>query len=159
MIMRKLLFMAAAAIAVVMSAWMVSCADAKEGESKADWELRNSISGLGWHVDMLKDANGNWVRWENSLTLYFEVKFSASNQNFSSRKFYYNKDGDSDEATKEEYSSSNTAYTIKDAKIIEGTVNGEPYFRITLNKKPASSMECSLYFYRENKTYEVIMTR
>ena len=156
--MRRLLYMAATAIVVVMTMGMVSCADAEEGESKADWELRNTINGFPWHVDMIKDANGNWVRWEYSLSLYFEVKFSATNHNFSSRKFYY-KDGVSDETTKEEYSSSNTAYTIKDAKIIEGVVNGEPYFRITLNKKPTSSMECLLYFYRENKTFEVIMTR
>ena len=157
--MRKFLFMAAAAIVIVMSAGMASCADADEGESWSDWELRNTINGFAWHADMLKDANGKWIRWENSLTLYFEVKFSASNHNFSSRKFHY-KDGVSDEATKEEYNSSNnTAFTIKDAKIIEGTVNGEPYFRITLHNKPTSSMECSLFFYRENKTYEVIMTR
>ena len=157
--MRKSRFMLAAAIVVVMTAGMTSCADAEKGESWSDWELRNAINGFPWHVDMIKDANGKWVRWEYSLTLYFEVKFSASNHNFSSRKFHYNKDGVSDEATKEEYSSSSTAYTIKDAKIIEGTVNGEPYFRITLSKKPSSSMECSLYFYRENKSYEVIMTR
>ena len=157
--MRKILFAIAVVIVAVMSAGLVSCADAEKGESWSDWELRNSINGFGWHVDMLKDANGNWVRWENSVTLYFEVKFSASNHNFSSRKFYYNKEGVSDEATREEYSSDKTAYTIKEAKIIEGTVNGEPYFRITLNKKPSSSMEGSLYFYREDKTYEVIMTR
>jgi hypothetical protein len=156
--MKKILYKVAVAIVAVVSVAMASCANAEEGESWDDWKIRNTINGFGWHVDMLKDANGNWVRWENSLTLYFEVKFSASNHNFSSRKFYY-KDGVSDETTKEEYSSSNTAYTIKDAKIIEGTVNGEPYFRITLNKKPDSSMEGILYFYRENKTYEVIMTR
>lgn len=157
--MKKIMYLFAAAVVAVVTVGMASCANADEGESWSDWGLRNTINGFPWHVDMLKDANGNWVRWEYSVTLYFEVKFSASNHNFSSRKFYY-KDGVSDETTKEEYSSSdNTAFTIKDAKIIEGTVNGEPYFRFTLNKKPTSSMEGTLYFYRENKTFEVIMTR
>lgn len=157
--MKRILYLVAAAIVAVVGVTMVSCADKEDGESWNDWELRNTINGFGWHVDMLKDEGGNWVRWEYSATLYFYVKFSASGHNFKSEKFYY-KDGVSDESTREEYSSSdNTHYTIINAKIIEGTVGGEPYFRITLNKKPSSSMEGKLYFYRENKTYEVIMTR
>lgn len=158
--MRKILFMASVAIVAIVSIFMVSCADAEEGESHDDWKLRNAINGLGWHVDMLKDANGNWVRWENASILYFYVKFSASNHNFESEKFYYDGEGNSDETTREVYKpANNTAYTITNAKVIEGTVGGQPYFRITLNKMPGSSMEGKLYFYKENKTYEVIMTR
>ena len=41
--MRKSLFMLAAAIVVVMTAGMTSCADAEKGESWSDWELRNAI--------------------------------------------------------------------------------------------------------------------
>lgn len=149
----------AAAIVAVVSVALVSCADKEEGESWDDWTLRNTINGFGWHVDMLKDANGNWVRWENAVLFYFSVKFSASNHNFSSEKFYY-KDGVGDDETREKYEpSNNTAYAILNAKVIEGSVGGQPYFRITLNKKPTSSMEGTLYFYRDKKTYEVIMTR
>lgn len=151
--------MVATAIMISLSAAMTSCADAEEGESKGDWELRNAINGFGWHIEMLKDANNNWLRWEEATEIYFYVKFSASNHNFSSEKFYY-KDGLGDNSTREVYNANNnTAYTIKDAKIIEGTVAGEPYFRITLKKKPGSSMEGTLYFYREKKTFEVIMMR
>lgn len=87
------------------------------------------------------------------------MKFSASNHNFKSVRFYY-KNGEADETTREEYSSSdNTAYTIKDASIIEATVDGKPYFRITLKEKVTSTMHCDLYFYNNNKTYEVKMWR
>ena len=157
--MRKFMFLFAATIVAVVSVAMVSCADAEDGESWDDWKIRNTINGFGWHVAMLKDANGNWVDYMEAGVFYFYVKFSASNHNFSSEKFYY-KDGVSDESTREEYKASdNTAYTITNARVIEGTVGGQPYFRITLNKKPDSSMEGTLYFYRENKSYEVIMTR
>lgn len=158
--MRKILFKVTVAMMAIVSIFMVSCADAEEGESRDDWKLRNAINGFGWHVDMLKDANGNWVRWEDAGILYFYVKFSASNHNFESEKFYYKEDGNGDETTREEYKAvNNTAYVITNATVIEGTVGGQPYFRITLNKMPASSMEGTLYFYKENKTYEVIMTR
>lgn len=157
--MKRILLMVAVAMMTAISMSVVSCADAEEGESSADWKLRNAINGFGWHVAQIKDSNGNWVSWEEASILYFYVKFSASKHNFKSEKFYY-VDGEADETSREEYKESdNTAYTIQDAKIIEGTVDGEPYFRITLHKEVSSSMECSLYFYNEEKTYEVLMTR
>lgn len=76
---------------------------------------------------MLKDTDNNWVRWEESTTTYFYVKFSASNHNFSSEKFYY-KDGLGNDSTREVYNfNNNTVYTIKDAQIIEGIVAGESH--------------------------------
>ena len=157
--MKKLFGLVVVAIMTAMSMSLTSCADHEDGESKGDYELRNTINGFPWHVEMLKDNNGNWVSWYDAVLLKFEVKFSASKHNFQSEKFYY-KDGVADESTREVYdASNNTQYTIKNANIIEGTVDGQKYFRITLHKKVTSSMECSLYFYKENKTYEVIMTR
>lgn len=157
--MKKFYLMAAVAMMAAMCMSVMSCADAEEGENSADWKLRNTINGPAWHVDMLKDSNGKWLRWEEALIFYFDVKFSASNHNFKSEKFYY-VDGMGDDTTRERYSEeNNTAYAIKDAKIIEATVDGNPYFRITLHKEVTSSMECTLYFYKENKAYEVIMTR
>ena len=158
--MKKYLTMAAVALIAVIGLVATSCDDKEEGETWEDWGLRNTINGPAWHVDMLKNANGSWDRWENVGILYFNVKFSASNHNFSSEKFYYDENGEADETTREKYSSSdNTAYTITDGKIVEGTVGGQPYFRLTITKKPSSTMEGTLHFYRENKTYEVIMSR
>ena len=157
--MKRILMMAATAMMVAISLTLAGCADADEGENKDDWELRNTINGPTWHVDKLKGPKGDWVDWAEANAFYFEVKFSASNHNFKSEKFYY-KEYMKDDSTYESYGSAdNTAFTIKDAKIIEATVNGESYFRITLHKKVTSTMECSLYFYRENRTFEVIMTR
>lgn len=157
--MKKVLMMVAFAIMSAMSLSLTSCDEREEGESSDDWVLRNTINGPSWHVYMIKDGNGNWVRWEDAATLYFNVKFSASKHNFKSEKYYY-KNGEWDESTREQYSdSNNTLYAIKDAKIIEGTVDGKPYFRITLHKEVSSTMECSLYFYKENKTFEVRMMR
>ena len=145
-------------LACIVSVGIMSCADKEDGESWDDWELRNTINGMPWHVDKIKDANGNWKSWSDASLFWFEVKFSASNHNFNSEKFYYN-DGVADESTREKYdSSNNTAYTIS-GKTIEATVDGTKYFRIVLNEKVTSLMKCSLYFYKENKTFEVIMSR
>ena len=136
---------------------LTSCDDADDGESKGDWELRNTINGPAWRVFDVK-VNDTWTGDEN-IPFWFEVKFSASNHDFSSTKFYY-VDGESDESTREQYTSANkTAYTIKDAQVIEATVDGNPYFRITLKEKVTSQMHCDLYFYKEKKTYEVRMSR
>lgn len=138
---------------------LISCSDADDGESKADYELRNTINGPAWRVHSVKKSDGTWTTDEDPSEFYFEVKFSASKHNFKSERFYY-KDGESDETTRETFSSANnTAYTIKDASIIEGTVDGQPYFRITLKEKVTSTMHCNLYFYNNNKTYEVLMWR
>lgn len=134
-----------------------SCADAEDGEGKADWELRNTISGPAWRVHSVKQ-NDTWIN-EVDLPFWFEVKFSAHHHDFKSTKFYY-KDGESDESTREEFSSANkTSYVIKSAKEIEATVDGKPYFRITLKEKVSSTMHCDIFFYNENKTYEVKMWR
>lgn len=138
---------------------MTACADRDDGESNADYELRNTINGPAWHVNSVKKSDGTWTTDADPSEFYFEVKFSASNHNFKSERFYY-KNGESDESTREEYSSAdNTAYTIKNATVIEGTVDGQPYFRITLKEKVTSTMHCDLYFYNNNKSYEVMMWR
>ena len=136
---------------------LTSCDDADDGESKGDWELRNTINGPAWRVFDVK-VNDTWTG-DGNIPFWFEVKFSASKHNFSSKLFYY-KDGEADESTREEYTSANnTAYTIKNAQIIEGTVGGKPYFRMTLKAKVTSELHCDLYFYNSNKTYEVKMSR
>lgn len=147
-----------------------SCADAEEGESWGDWEFRNAINCAKWsewHIIQIKDENGNWLNdylGENTI-LHFGVQFFANDHNFHSTKAYWMHDEKEgwiwDEFTKEEYKpADNTAFTI-DSKnlIIEGTVGGEKYFRIKLNKKVDGTMEGTLYFYKENKTFEVIMSR
>lgn len=137
---------------------LCSCDSKDDGESSADWELRNTINGPQWYVITVKNTGGTWTG-EGELPFWFEVKFSASKHNFSSKLFYY-KDGEADESTREEYTSANnTAYTIKNAQIIEGTVGGKPYFRMTLKAKVTSELHCDLYFYNSNKTYEVKMSR
>lgn len=151
------LFMAVLICCTAMT--LYSCADADEGENKADYELRNTINGPAWRVFSVKKSDGTWTTDADPAEFYFEVKFSASKHNFTSERFYY-VNGESDETTREAYSSANnTAYTIKDAKIIDGTVDGKPYFRITLKEKVTSTMHCDLYFYNDNKTYEVLMQR
>jgi len=61
----------------------------------------------------------------------------------------------------EEYKpADNTAFTVDSkTKTIEATVDGVKYFRIVLDKEPTSLMEGKLHFYKENKTYEVILSR
>lgn len=158
--MKKILFFAAAAFVALVSVTMVGCADVDEGESWSDYALRNSISGSAWHVEKVKDAKGNWVTWDQFSTFYFAVKFNADSHNFESEMFDLNPEGHVFESSRVKYNAmNNTAFTIKDAKIIEGTVSGQPYFRITLSKKPLYSMEGTLFFYKENRSYEVYMTR
>ena len=70
---------------------LTSCDDADDGESKGDWELRNTINGPQWYVITVKNTGGTWTG-EGELPFWFEVKFSASKHNFSSKLFYY-KDG------------------------------------------------------------------
>ena len=66
---------------------LTSCDDADDGENKGDWELRNTINGPAWRVFDVK-VNDTWTGDEN-IPFWFEVKFSASNHDFSSTKFYY----------------------------------------------------------------------
>ena len=139
---------------------LTSCADREDGESNASYELRNTINGPAWRVWNVKKADGTWTGNTDFQPLWFEVKFSASKHNFQSDKFYYDENGNGIAATQEKYTSANnTAYDIKSASVIEGTVDGKPYFRITLKEKVTGVMHCDLYFYKENKTFEVKMMR
>ena len=64
--MKKVFLMVVVAMMTAMSMSLTSCAEQEEGESNEDWILRNVINGPTWHVDMILDDNGNWVRWEDA---------------------------------------------------------------------------------------------
>ena len=154
----------ACAVGVVLTA----CADAEEGEKWDDWEFRNAISNgkwTSWHIIQIKDENGNWVEQDANTILYFDIQFFVNDHNFHSTKWYWKEDGENgwiaDESTREEYKPADqTAFTIDSKKlIIEGTVGEEKYFRIDLNKKVDGFIEGKLHFYRDDKTFEVIMHR
>lgn len=152
--MKKLHLIWMLLFACIMSLGMSACAGADEGESWEDWILRNTINGPAWRVYQIKE-NKQWVDCDK---FWFEIKFSASHHNFKSTKFYY-VDGVADESTREEYDGSDdTAYQIS-GKIIEGTVGGSKYFRMELTEKVTEKLVCKLHFYKENKTYEVVMMR
>lgn len=154
--MKKSLFLLTIAIMAITGFTVSSCADADEGESQSEWELRNTINGPEKRIYTIKDANGNWTDVYEAKIIYFSVKFSASNHNFTSKKAVFNEDGNLDEETQEVYTpSDNTAYTIKD-NVIECTVDGKPYFRMTV-KNVTNFIECELYFYNEDKAYEVTL--
>ena len=157
-------------LACVVGLGLTACADAEEGESWGDWEFRNALNctkWTAWHIILIKDENGNWLNDRNgeNKILHFDVQFFASAHNFHTTKWYWiqNENGEwvSDPATEEEYKTAdNTAFTL-DSKnlVIEGTVGEEKYFRINLDKKVDGNMEGKLHFYKEDKTFEVIMSR
>ena len=158
--MKKTKSILLAAMMAVIGVGLAGCAAPNEGETSDDWMLRNTINGPGWHVEHFKRSDGTWAPWYDYNLFYFWVKFSASKHNFQSEKFYYDDEHKADESTREKYDDSdNTGYTIRDASIVEATVNGEPYFRITLLKEVGSTMECTLYFYRERRSFDVRMMR
>ena len=75
--MKKILtWMIAAILTCGATTVLTSCADADEGESKADYELRNTINGLAWRVYTLKKNDGTWTTDEDPAEFWFEVKFS-----------------------------------------------------------------------------------
>lgn len=150
---------------------MSGCADAEDGESWGDWEFRNDINCAKfaeWSIDQVK-IDGEWVDPARGDVPFFGVQFFASDHNFHSRKWSWTwkeimgEEGwVSDDATLEEYKpADNTAFTVDSKTLtIEGTVANEKYFRIVLDKKiDGPFMEGKLYFYREDKTYEVRLRR
>ena len=157
-------------LACIVGLSLNSCVDAEEGESWDDYEFRNAINCgklTSWHIILIKDENGKWLndyQGENTI-VSFDVQFFSKDHNFHSTKFYWtqNEKGEwiGDDATREEYKpADNTAFTLDSkALTIEGTVGGEKYFRISLDKKVDGAMEGKLHFYRENKTFEVKMVR
>lgn len=167
--MKKKLFMAITALLLVCGIATVttSCDDKDDNESNSEWQLRNSINGVGWSTKSVM-VNGNWITDSEpafySNALNFDIKFSASNRNFKCWKYYYKKGAnegeyEADEAYRETYTySDGTAYTIK-GNVVEGTVNGDPYFKMEVLEKPASSLHCKITFYKENRTFEISMFR
>ncbi len=158
-------------LACVVSVGVTSCADAEEGESWGDWEFRNDINCTKfteWSVNQVK-IDGKWVDPAREDVPFFSVQFFAKDHNFHSKKWSWTwkeigGEGGwvSDDATIEEYKpANNTAFTVDSKTLtIEGTVAGEKYFRIVLDKKiEGSCMQDKLHFYKENKTYDVMMIR
>ena len=150
---------------------MASCADPEEGESWGDWEFRNDINCAKfseWSIEQVK-IDGEWVDAAREDVPFFAVQFFAKTHDFNSRKWswaWQEIGGDwgwvRDDATLEEYKQAdNTAFTVDSKTLtIEGTVDGEKYFRIVLDKKIESPfMQGKLYFYKEDKTYEVLLRR
>lgn len=154
--MKRILFWATAVIMIALSITVTSCSDADEGETWNEWELRNTINGPERRIWTIETSNGEWMDVYEAKLIYFSVKFSASDHNFTSTKWNFDNNGNCDEATKEVYTSDDkTAYTIKD-NVVECTVDGKPYFRMTVIKV-TSFIECKLYFYKENRTYHVML--
>ena len=139
----------------IISTGLAGCSDAEEGEKWGEWEIRNAISGAEKRILTIENEKGEWVDAIGEGIIYFSVKFSASPHTFASEKFYY-KDGEADETTREKYSAeNNTAYTIKD-KVVECTVDGKPYFRMTVIKV-GYNIECQIYFYEEDRTFHAAL--
>ena len=167
--MKKKIFMALAALLMVCGLATVtsSCDDKDDNETNSEWNLRNSINGVGWSTSSVM-VNGSWVNDSDPAffanALHFDIKFSASNRNFKCSKYYYKKGAnegeyEADEAYQETYAySDNTAYTIK-GKVVEGTVDGNPYFKMEVLENPSSTLHCKITFYKENKTFEISMVR
>ena len=145
-----------------------SCDDKDDNETNSEWKLRNSINGVGWCAKAVM-VNGTWINdsdpefYEKGIC--FNIKFSASNRNFKCWKYYWTPregvEGEyvAIESTREEYGySDGTAYTIK-GKVVEGTVNGNPFFKMEVLEKPTSDLHCKVTFYKENKTLELSMAR
>ncbi len=155
-------------LACVLGLALTACVEAEEGETWDEWEFRNAINCgkyTAWSIYKIKDGD-KWLEdYENNI-LQFSVQFFSKDHNFHSSKAHWMQDAEgswiADESTREEFlPADETAFTL-DTKhlVIEGTVGGEKYFRINLNKKVADGfMEGKLHFYKENKTYEVIMIR
>ncbi|MBO6216472.1 MAG: hypothetical protein J6N73_02335 [Prevotella sp.] len=40
---------------------LCSCDSKDDGESSADWELRNTINGPQWYVITVKNTGGTWT--------------------------------------------------------------------------------------------------
>ena len=150
---------------------MNSCVDAEDGESWGDWEFRNVINCskyTEWSMEKVK-IDGEWVDAAREDVPYFAVQFFAKDHNFHSQKWSWTwkeigGEGGlvSDDATTEEYKpADNTAFTVDSKTLtIEGTVAGEKYFRFVLDEKiDGPYMQGKLYFYKEDKTYEVLMRR
>ncbi|MBP5515042.1 MAG: hypothetical protein J6Y04_09765 [Bacteroidaceae bacterium] len=155
-------------LACIVGVGMVGCVEAEEGEGWDEWEFRNAINCgklTEWHIIQIKNDKGEWVPDAENTILTFNVQFFSKDHNFHSTKFFWTQSENlgwiADQSTLEEYKpADNTAFTIDPKKlIIEGTVGGEKYFRINLNKKVEGSIEGKLYFYRDKTTYEVIMLR
>ena len=156
--MKKNFFMAMAAILLIcsMSTVITGCADKEDGESNSEWVLRNEINGVGWSAKTIKLSDGTW---SEELPFYFDIKFSASNKNFKCSKVCYDSEGNVDKSNSEKYEyKDGTAYTIK-GNIVEGTVAGNPFFKMEVLEKPTSSLHCKITFYKDNKTYEISMIR
>jgi len=156
-------------LACMVSMGMTSCVEAEDGESWGDWEFRDAINCgkfTEWSLYKVKDANGEWGEPYRADVPIFRVQFFSSNHNFHSTKgtwIWVESEGGwiADESTMEEYKpADNTAFTVDSkTKTIEATVDGVKYFRIVLDKEPTSLMEGKLHFYKENKTFEVILSR
>ena len=139
----------------IISTGLAGCSDAEEGEKWGEWEIRNAISGAEKRILTIENEKGEWVDAIGEGIIYFSVKFSASPHTFASEKFYY-KDGEADETTRENYSAeNNTAYSVKD-KVVECTVDGKPYFRMTVIKV-GYNIECQIYFYKEDRTFHAAL--
>ena len=133
-----------------------SCADADEGENWEEWILRNTINGPERRIHQVEIEKDKWVDAMEANIIYFEVKFSASNHNFRSTKWYYMAEGEADPATIDQYTTdNNTAYTIKD-NVVECTVDGKPYFQMKVLES-GYFMDCEIYFYKEQRKFHVKM--
>ncbi len=169
--MKKKILMAMAALMLVcgLATLTTSCDDKDDNETNSEWQLRNSINGVGWSTKSVK-VNGAWIPDSDEAYyahgLAFDIKFSASNRNFKCVKYYYSeKEGTTEKeyepaaGSREEYGySDGTAYTIS-GKVVEGTVNGTPFFKMEVLEEPKSDLHCKLTFYKDNRTFEVNMIR
>lgn len=145
---------------------MTSCADAEDGESKDDWDIRNALStGIGsWQTGEVK-IDGVWYEdpldgLTNPSPLYFTVKFSASKKTFESRKFYYKDGGEMDRVADESTSQSyKGTYTLENRVLVATRENGEKYFSMSILEKPSSVLHANVTFHDVNKTYEMKLHR
>ena len=141
---------------------VASCSSPEEGENWDTWMMRNMLDN-GWSLYSVK-VNGEWKHTgDPSLKetpdhyFYYEMNLRADGRKFEAHRFFY-KDDFADEST--EIIKTGTFTLDANTKTIEATdSDGQKFFRLTIMDEPSSSLECSIYFYDLNKTYDVALSR
>jgi hypothetical protein len=161
--MKKTFFIVTIFMAVcLMGVSFTSCSNPEEGEDWDTWVIRNMLNN-GWSLSGIK-VNGEWIysgdpsiKDTPEYNFYFEMNLRADGRRFEAHRFFY-KDDVYDEST--EIIKTGTFTLDSGTNTIEGTdSDGQKFFRLVITDKPTSSMECSIYFYDLDRTYDVVMAR
>lgn len=155
--MKKIKLLWVLMLACVLGFSVAGCTSKDEDEDGETYVTRDYIIGIGkWSADRVKKADGTWTDFPFGEGKYFMIEFfDKKNGNDRIFKSWEHINQTDASASAVEYEG---VYTVN-GRIVTCTVGGQQHLKMVVTSMANNELAATVTFYKQNVTFDVIMTR